>query len=320
MNGSRILTIRRILRRIDENHKEICLIAITYTIFIPFILYQYLPRNVISITIIAACSLLFSVEIVFAAWRQSLRLKIGSLVCAYLGIILFFGSMYYRIFLTKPDAFVFTETIKEGATINSFRSKYAQLKDADYCLLSIRLVHENLDKAFITAQAVNKSKEMEASESFSLLGFGYGSFHRSTIFSQGSSATYYKLRIHLAGWEHEFSTTGTDETLHISYLDIDQIVKVESREQFLAAVARAENKLLDRRDKLRTEINNMIISNPAWSLFDFFYFSLVTITTLGYGDILPNNQSVRMVVTAETISGVFFIAFALTYLWPRTKK
>ncbi len=40
------------------------------------------------------------------------------------------------------------------------------------------------------------------------------------------------------------------------------------------------------------------------NIFDFMYFSVVTITTLGYGDILPNSRLVRLFVMIESISGV----------------
>lgn len=42
------------------------------------------------------------------------------------------------------------------------------------------------------------------------------------------------------------------------------------------------------------------------------YFSVVTITTLGYGEILPTNWWGRLVVVFETLSGVFCLGFLLT--------
>lgn len=46
---------------------------------------------------------------------------------------------------------------------------------------------------------------------------------------------------------------------------------------------------------------------PAWNP-DWVYFSFVTITTLGYGDILPLTQSARSLAFAEAIVGQFYIA------------
>ncbi len=48
-------------------------------------------------------------------------------------------------------------------------------------------------------------------------------------------------------------------------------------------------------------------TSPAWNP-DWVYFSFVTITTLGYGDILPLTQSARSLAFAEAIVGQFYIA------------
>ncbi len=46
---------------------------------------------------------------------------------------------------------------------------------------------------------------------------------------------------------------------------------------------------------------------PAWNT-DFVYYSFVTITTLGYGDITPLSQTARSLSFAEAIVGQFYIA------------
>lgn len=59
-----------------------------------------------------------------------------------------------------------------------------------------------------------------------------------------------------------------------------------------------------------------------YSLIDFLYFSAVTITTLGYGDILPNSSIIRCLVMFETLIGMILIAVftASFYDWIKNKK
>jgi hypothetical protein len=51
---------------------------------------------------------------------------------------------------------------------------------------------------------------------------------------------------------------------------------------------------------------------PHWSTM--LYFSLVTLTTLGYGDILAIKPAARMVTTLEASSGVLYIAITVARL------
>jgi hypothetical protein len=53
---------------------------------------------------------------------------------------------------------------------------------------------------------------------------------------------------------------------------------------------------------------------PVWSYFDFVYFSGITLTTVGFGDILPNNTRVRMIVLAEILTGVILLVVVLNVI------
>ena len=46
----------------------------------------------------------------------------------------------------------------------------------------------------------------------------------------------------------------------------------------------------------------------------FLYFSLVTLTSVGYGGIIPTNPYVRMVAAFEGVAGVFYIAVVVARL------
>jgi Ion channel. len=55
--------------------------------------------------------------------------------------------------------------------------------------------------------------------------------------------------------------------------------------------------------------------NFKYPLWNFLYFSSVTITTLGYGDILPNSTIVRILVMFETVFGVVIIGMFVSCLF-----
>ena len=57
------------------------------------------------------------------------------------------------------------------------------------------------------------------------------------------------------------------------------------------------------------------IKEPDFTLVKSIYFSTVTITTLGYGDITPKSELAMMVVVSEAILGIVIIGLFLSSLW-----
>jgi voltage-gated potassium channel len=56
------------------------------------------------------------------------------------------------------------------------------------------------------------------------------------------------------------------------------------------------------------------VADAAPRRLEFQYFSFVTLTTLGYGDLLPVSNTARALVMAETITGQFYIAILVAAL------
>lgn len=56
---------------------------------------------------------------------------------------------------------------------------------------------------------------------------------------------------------------------------------------------------------------------PALRYFDFVYFSAVTQTSTGYGDILPNDTKVRLIVVSQIIIGIFILGVFINFSFKR---
>ncbi|ODS39868.1 hypothetical protein BEH94_00100 [Candidatus Altiarchaeales archaeon WOR_SM1_SCG] len=63
-------------------------------------------------------------------------------------------------------------------------------------------------------------------------------------------------------------------------------------------------------------------SSSELSFYDFFYFSVVTITTLGYGDISPESGLTQTLVIIEVLTNIFFLLVYFQYIIsdPKIKK
>jgi hypothetical protein len=68
----------------------------------------------------------------------------------------------------------------------------------------------------------------------------------------------------------------------------------------------------NRKQELQNRIEAFKIeSQDNWSFWDFFYFSAITQFTVGYGDILPNATSVRLVVVLQTFVAALLLVVVL---------
>ncbi len=53
---------------------------------------------------------------------------------------------------------------------------------------------------------------------------------------------------------------------------------------------------------------------PVENFIDYFYFSVVTATTLGYGDIVPSGWLIKLISIIEVTFGVVFLTAILTVI------
>ena len=60
-------------------------------------------------------------------------------------------------------------------------------------------------------------------------------------------------------------------------------------------------------------INTVISKDPLGS-FDAFYFSFVTLCTVGYGDVTAASKVARMLAVTEAITGLFYMAVLVSRL------
>ena len=72
-----------------------------------------------------------------------------------------------------------------------------------------------------------------------------------------------------------------------------------------------EKKYQDLKGRQEVVITQLKDSNHYLSFWDFLYFSTITQSSTGYGDILPNSGLVRMIVTIQIILGLFVLGILI---------
>ena len=67
-------------------------------------------------------------------------------------------------------------------------------------------------------------------------------------------------------------------------------------------------------------IRNAINGSTAQPIIDYLYFSAVTITTLGYGDMTPDAEIVRVFIMIESFLGVILMGLFITFVTTQHKS
>lgn len=52
-------------------------------------------------------------------------------------------------------------------------------------------------------------------------------------------------------------------------------------------------------------------NNESWSYVDSFYFSTITLTTVGYGDLVPTRDSTKIFISIYAIFGIGIMLYVL---------
>jgi uncharacterized membrane protein len=73
---------------------------------------------------------------------------------------------------------------------------------------------------------------------------------------------------------------------------------------------------------IEMEITSLVQTSDIadWGFIDFLYFSTMTQTTIGYGDILPNSSCIRLLVTIQSFLSVFCTVFFVIGSFQKIEK
>jgi len=76
----------------------------------------------------------------------------------------------------------------------------------------------------------------------------------------------------------------------------------------------------DKKEKIRLIAVDFYVNRVSkLEFFDFLYFSIITASSTGYGDILPNNSTIRILVSVEIMISLFLFGFFFYFIAKSTK-
>lgn len=212
-------------------------------------------------------------------------------VC-YVSLVFVFGTVYYFIYKSNRGAFAFNADIlrSQSSTVKVYSQQRLEQLASEVALL--QQLKEEL--ATIDAQPTMDSE--------------VGGLRRTSTV-KGSKGVYSFIREQMLGAPMSPPPPPTIK-LHISAVNSISQATIIGKPEYDVPYSIAEfsglcNKWIADWEndalKVRTILGTLDTDYPdVWSYWDFLYFSAVTQFTVGYGDILPNSTSVRMIVLLQT--------------------
>jgi len=207
----------------------------------------------------------------------------------YLFIILFFGFWYYSLFNRNEDRFLFAEDIEIWQAIRAEVRAEAAISNYAREIEAMQEVRDAVASGVLHGTMGN-------------LPSGHTvKFYTDTVVGGGPDQS--QDRLHLTVKEVEGKVLcevfgPQDDSLSKDYLVhwLDEMLK-----EWHARKEGRSNRLI----KVKSD------PGKSWGVLDFLYFSAITQTTVGYGDIKPNSTAIRLLVVVQILIGLGLLVVIL---------
>jgi ion channel len=213
----------------------------------------------------------------------------------YLVLIALFGAVYYGMYRRRPQRFIFALGIQDaqrGGYTETTSRRIAALTAENEAL---KQIESRLDKG-ATPQALAEQKTggtLPSGAGFTLyLADPAGSARKTPTLELSDPDGTVLARVVLpTGWPWQ---RWDDVFPRRRYRNQATITLLETRLKTLPTSP-----------------------HDIWSYWDFLYFSAVSQTTVGFGDILPNATSIRLLVVGQIILGYSLLVVLLNMVFRR---
>lgn len=290
------------------------------------------------------------VAYIYKMRKKNLLMILGAM---YILTLIAFGIAYWKIAnMSSGEFFIFQNDINMNTKISAFRKKMKiNIYNRDFNNVVSKLIASEEYKRPIVKIQTDKEKNMYSFAFDEPLGENWANYYYLLL--QGRGITHikiesseeqiinrriptYKLNISLyriaqRANNENYIIYEKEENKNLQKLDTitiwvkgyptihEELFKSENcfypLNFYFVNLMENSISFIDDSPLVLKNVANGSFKYPMWN---FLYFSAVTITTLGYGDILPNSTMVRVLVMLETIFGVVIIGmFASCLFWNR---
>jgi hypothetical protein len=280
---------------------QLILASFCFLLLTTFVVEFYISEKTWALIVLIYC-LSASVIALVIAYPSTLRMRILSIAICYIGLTGFFASLHYLLFLRYPTAYVFADSIVAAQLRITLDGANAELLETREQLAVLNELLERADTAF----EVLRGRTQPFTVSSGSLNLSEASYHMHPM----GSRTFYTIEIRTPKKLHKISAERIGDPMTPT---VKALFAAEDASTFKAAVERLKIVFLENQ---RRALATVAEKRPVWKYTEFLYFSAVTMTTAGFGDIVPTSRTSRILVAIQSMNGVLLVAFALAFFWP----
>ncbi len=235
---------------------------------------------------------------------MDVRAKLLLTFAVYIAALFIFAWRYYRIYLQSPSSFLFAENIRDSKKIELQPVLTAGMNEKTR---EIEVLKHLLE---ILARVESLDGLVESREMFLLAsGNSYSIVKRSKWYPDSVPGPA-KSSFEVIWYQAEY-VDFSGKVINVFNLG-GQLTRWETWSKRIT-------KLLKKSEASYGGYKKRILSfseyfPEIWTFWDFLYFSVISQTTVGYGDILPNRTSIRMLVVAQIIIGYAILVVVLNLI------
>lgn len=251
------------------------------------------------------------------------RRKLFGLCLTYVVLLGMFGHIYHYLYLKDHHMFAFSADVSDTR-----RTELAETRTREIERLTVVLRALNqLPSEIATAKAVvsvnshdDNAVEVETTEFHFDLDFdqGWSGERSGTLFRRGRLVVADKMRTRVlaVGISYDGPNVALQKTLPRQQWNrlIESFFQPNIADKADEILAPLRLQFEKNFQALKSEEDaNKRDRIEQWTYLDCFYFSAITQTTVGYGDILPNRSVVRMFVVGQVLAGLVLLGVGISW-------
>lgn len=263
-----------------------------------------------------ALALAFAVVATLLTWTalSSRHHHLWTVFVAYISLLPIFGAAYHTYYLRDPQNFAFTSDIADRRLAQIDGPLRSDLERLNKIEPALRRVLANVSQNSIFVPDPENATRVTVGTGQNAISLQW---HRFSLEDDGRTKEFDGLTA--APGASATQRNFYNDTVAIAIEESDGHPLANRTRTMNAQIVRAwvlrslEEKVAERATLMQTLDLPSRLRSDQWGFLDFLYFSVITQATIGYGDIIPNSRSARMLVMTQVLLAVALLTAVLTY-------